>query len=204
MFDKKFKKVAVTLISAMTLFAFVTPAGAAVVQSAEIEKQVSQAQNFEAQEIQGFVEQMQTMGIVQQANGELALTPEMEAKVRVSVENYIKEVTFGRNARFMGQNFFNSNAFVAGLIDAALTPLGINAMAGMGLSMMRLILRVSKAVILPVVRIVLETIGLSIANDLLQRAFDLALVLTGPNTIGGLIALGLDHVDGNVDGFIFA
>ncbi|EGP4822340.1 TPA: hypothetical protein QFL11_000125 [Enterococcus faecium] len=145
-------------------------------------------------------------GVVQpkfNENGEILLTPEDELRMEQAINQYLAMIGFNPRMRGVGKNWWNSTGFVAGVIDAGLIVLGLG-LANSSVNTVKAIIRKNKRNIARVTEnVIVAQIGITTVRGKALAAVEIALALAGTSA-GGLIAEGLDRVDGRNDNYLWA
>lgn len=145
-------------------------------------------------------------GVVQpkfNENGEILLTPEDELRIEQAINQYLAMIGFNPRMRGVGKNWWNSTGFVAGVIDAGLIVLGLG-LANSSVNTVKAIIRKNKRNIARVTEnVIVAQIGITTVRGKALAAVEIALALAGTSA-GGLIAEGLDRVDGRNDNYLWA
>ncbi|HBR81670.1 MAG TPA: hypothetical protein DEA34_04155 [Enterococcus sp.] len=112
-------------------------------------------------------------------------------------------IGFNPRMRGVGKNWWNSTGFVAGVIDAGLIVLGLG-LANSSVNTVKAIIRKNKRNIARVTEnVIVAQIGITTVRGKALAAVEIALALAGTSA-GGLIAEGLDRVDGRNDNYLWA
>ncbi|MCO5506792.1 hypothetical protein NG849_04265 [Enterococcus faecium] len=136
-------------------------------------------------------------------NGEILLTPEDELRMEQAINQYLAMIGFNPRMRGVGKNWWNSTGFVAGVIDAGLIVLGLG-LANSSVNTIKAIIRKNKRNIARVTEnVIVAQIGITTVRGKALAAVEIALALAGTSA-GGLIAEGLDRVDGRNDNYLWA
>lgn len=138
-------------------------------------------------------------------NGQVVITPEDEARAEQAVNEYLSMIGFSDMMlmqRGLGKHWWNSTGTISKVIDVALIAAGIGA-AFSSAAAARAALKAAKGVITRVVKSALKKAAGSAVAASINGAINIALTVSGAS-IGGLIAEGLDRLDGRNDGYIFA
>ena len=136
-------------------------------------------------------------------NGEILLTPEDELRMEQAINQYLAMIGFNPRMRGVGKNWWNSTGFVAGVIDAGLIVLGLG-LANSSVNTVKAIIRKNKRNIARVTEnVIVAQIGITTVRGKALAAVEIALALAGTSA-GGLIAEGLDRVDGRNDNYLWA
>lgn len=100
--------------------------------------------------------------------------------------------------RGVGKKWWNSTGFVAGVIDVGLIVLGLG-LANSSVNTVKAIIRKNKRNIARVTEnVIVAQIGITTVRGKALADVEIALALAG-TSVGGLIAEGLDRVDGRND-----
>ncbi|HGV8386788.1 hypothetical protein [Enterococcus faecium] len=136
-------------------------------------------------------------------NGEILLKPEDELRMEQAINQYLAMIGFNPRMRGVGKNWWNSTGFVAGGIDAGLIVLGLG-LANSSVNTVKAIIRKNKRNIARVTEnVIVAQIGITTVRGKALAAVEIALALAGTSA-GGLIAEGLDRVDGRNDNYLWA
>lgn len=135
--------------------------------------------------------------------GEIVLTSEDELRMEQAINQYLAMTGFNPRMRGVGKNWWNSTGFVAGVIDAGLIVLGLG-LANSSVNTVKVIIRKNKRNIARVTEnVIVAQIGITTVRGKALAAIEIALALAGTSA-GGLIAEGLDRVDGRNDNYLWA
>lgn len=135
-------------------------------------------------------------------SGEVILNSEDEKRVSQAIQEYLDLVGYNPLLRGVGKNWWNSTSFVSTVIDVGLIALGLWTTAG-SVNAVRTLLRNNRRNITRMIeKEIMKKIGLSVGS-FVGAAIDVALTIAS-TSVGGVLAEGVDRVDGKNDNYIFA
>ena len=121
-------------------------------------------------------------------------------------QNYVEieqeEMEYLDGGVSLGKHWWNNRGNIAKAIDVALIVIGVGVSAYQGYALKKYLKDNGRKWAKTVTPVVMKYVGISIGSAL-STVINIALTLVG-TSIGGLIAYGLDVVDGRLDGYIYA
>lgn len=211
---KKFKQVTIGFVASVTLFSAIAPSVANAdillkdnkVVSISEQKSIDAAMNYVSSQYADVDINntgLNSIGDTSKSE-EYTLTKEDEKRIDEAVSAYLEISGYNNSIQFrgIGKNWWNSRGFIAGIINVALTAIGIGAGMRSAQAISQLIRANRRNITRVVESQIMKRVGIS-ASGFLTAALDIAGTISDIS-VGGAIAYGLDKADGRLDGYFMA